>query len=276
MEQPVGLNNVQPQVQEEEPLTPPTTAERVSGMAGGIDITELSGKEESGSGGVHTISEGTGDPGGVSYGAHQLMSKRNKGEDSTMDKFLQSDYAVDFRDEFAGLTPGTKEFSDVYERVTNESPDQMENAQKQFILKTHYEPIREWATSQGFDTEDPGVASALYSISVQHGKWKKFLRGVDTSKNNDEVISDIYDRRLKYVKGNSELSDDWKANIGKRYARESEAAKQLSVNRQPEPEQPAGPLSVPDGEPLGPQEASLSDVQQAPRWQDIPEQIDRL
>ena len=67
-------------------------------------LGDVSAKYESGNGGAKTISSGTGDPGGVSYGSYQLASKTG-----TLEAFLK---ASGYNKDFAGLTPGTSLFNE--------------------------------------------------------------------------------------------------------------------------------------------------------------------
>jgi len=266
----------------------PSIQPQIAATVNGIDITEMSGANE-GPDGVHTISTGRGDPGGVSYGKHQLMSKRSSGQtDSTMDKFLASDYADLYKEDFKGLTPGTPEFSEVYTKLANEDEANFEDAQTQFILDTHYEPLRVWADNKGFDTEDPGIASALYSISVQHGGWQRFLKGVDTSNDPTQVIKDIYTARTSYVNGIKNMEEQTKKNIAGRYRRETQEAITISNNKTTDQnDNPIlGPFNPPDEAAIGPRQApvgappeesipSLNGPIQAPPAINIPDELNQ-
>jgi len=216
----------------------PPTAPRNALTVGGVDITEMSGTHE-GPDGVRTISSGRGDPGGVSYGKHQLST--NAG---TMQRFLNSDYASKYAEDFNGLTPGTPEFNEVYLTIAEEDERNFEDAQTQFILETHYKPLQEWAGNKGFDTNDPGIASALYSISVQHSGWRSFLNGIDTTQDTGQVIDDIYAARTSYVNNNPNIPDDWKAGIANRYNTEKSQARTISQGAVPDQEPDFVPYPV--------------------------------
>lgn len=78
--------------------------------ASGPVLGALSMQFESGGRGPATISTGHGDAGGVSYGSYQMTSAGG----GTVARFVsQPDFR--FRADFAGLTPGTEEFSGVCE-----------------------------------------------------------------------------------------------------------------------------------------------------------------
>ena len=135
-------------------------------------LGHIGAKYEGGRGGVETVSSGkigrgkkaSIDPGGVSYGSHQLSSTKG-----TMAEFLKSEGKV-FAASFKGLTPGTPKFNKIYKELTKEgSPwrSEMERAQQKFIDKTHYEPFLEHAKRRGFDTNNPAVQEAVHSLGVQ-------------------------------------------------------------------------------------------------------------
>ena len=71
-----------------------------------LELGSVSRPYESGGRGVHTISTGKGDKGGVSYGEHQLASKTG-----TMSAFLKSEEGKPFAHHFQGMRPGSKPFN---------------------------------------------------------------------------------------------------------------------------------------------------------------------
>jgi hypothetical protein len=199
---------------------------------------DISEKYESGGRGVGTISSGEGDKGGVSYGAHQLASKTG-----TMQTFIDSAENKQFADAFKGLTPGTAKFNEAYKKVVSEHGDEFNKAQSNFIGRTHYQPVADYAQSVGFDTSNPAIRKALYSQSVQHGfKGNKTIldnakaSGVDM-KDSDAVIKSIYKSRGDYA-GQFASSSATKD----RYARESKDA--LSANAQVAALKPVAPLGA--------------------------------
>jgi hypothetical protein len=76
------------------------------------DFGRVAEKYESSGVGVSTVSTGINDPGGVSYGKHQLSS-----EAGTMQVFLDSQEGAAYRDQFAGMRPGSDEFSARYREI---------------------------------------------------------------------------------------------------------------------------------------------------------------
>ncbi len=192
----------------------------------------ISAKEESGGRGAGTISSGKGDFGGVSYGTHQLSSRTG-----TLQKFLESSgYAA----QFAGLTPGTKEFNEKWKALAS-SDKNFGAAQHDYITKTHFAPVAQAAKGMGIDVGNRGIQEALYSLGVQHGPGgaKKILdralAGKEISKmTSTEILDAIYKERgktaatgeLAYFKSSSK---DVQQSIMKRYERELDAVKKLSA-----------------------------------------------
>lgn len=181
------------------------------------DFGFVSAKYESGGKGVHAVSSGRGDPGGVSYGKHQLASLTG-----TMAAFVKSPEGEPFRDALDG-NPGSEEFTDAYVEIAESNPDEFEAAQLAFIVRTHYIPVHVSAAEQGFSVDNRGVQEALYSMSVQHGgalkivKQAKALMWVQVSA--EEQIKILYRARAGYVNGLS-MPASTKQSILKRYRME--------------------------------------------------------
>ncbi|AFH14587.1 putative endolysin [Pseudomonas phage Lu11] len=169
------------------------------------DFGAIAAKFESGGRGVGTISSGKGDPGGVSYGAHQLNSKKGG-----MTNFLRSGEGSKYYNEFRGLTPGSEEFSKKYKEVVERDGKGMEQAQKAFIKRENYDPLAKWFMKQ-YDVDisqrSRALQEAFYSVATQYGPGKaKGLMG-DTFGNRDiskmddaEMITRIQEMRAASVR----------------------------------------------------------------------------
>ena len=129
--------------------------------------------------GVETVSSGlmrkgkrqVADPGGVSYGSHQLSSKtKGKATGGTMAEFLKSSEGQAWSDQFKGMMPGSKQFTNKYNEIVNNPENKQKFAEDQhkFIYRSHYVPIVQRAHRLGYDVNDPYVKEALYSASVQY------------------------------------------------------------------------------------------------------------
>ena len=197
-----------------------------SGVAGGVgSIAEFF---ESGGRGVNTISTGKGDHGGVSYGKHQLASKNG-----SMATFLKSKEAAQFSSQFAGLTPGSKEFNDAYAKLASgESSSDFAKAQKQYIDRTHFEPTKNNVTeSTGIDIANRSKAlnEAVYSTSVQYGAGggssllKKAWKDLGPDADDATLISKLQDYKQANVDTNFKSSSaDIRAGVAKRAGQEKE------------------------------------------------------
>lgn len=174
----------------------------------------ISATEESGGRGIDAISSGVDDPGGVSYGPHQLSSKSG-----TMAAYLRSSK---FKDDFDGLQPGTPEFNDQYAQVAKMFPREFAEDQRQYIERTHYVPLRRYASREGVP-DNRAINEALYSMGVQHGGARRIVDmalakydGNDPSK----LINALYDARRDYVK---KLHLKTEPSLMNRYDRELKA-----------------------------------------------------
>ena len=188
------------------------------------DIGSVSAKYESGGQGVGFVSTGAGDPGGPSYGIHQLSSK------DSMPAFLRSEEGAPYAAKLRGLAPGSAEFNRVYKQVTADDPDGMAAAQKAFYTRTHYAPLLEKAKELGYAVDDRGVQEALFSMAVQHGGAARIVESAASSTARDprEQIKALYAARTDYVAGLGSLPGRTKQSVLNRYRSEVKDALRLS------------------------------------------------
>lgn len=184
----------------------------------GEQIGSVSAKYESGGRGVGMVSSGRQDPGGVSYGIHQLSTK------DSMPAFLRSDEAAPFADKFKGLRPGSPEFNRVYKEVAASDPKGFAGAQYDFYSRTHYQPVLEHARERGLNVDDRGVQEALFSIAVQHGGARNIVdKAMDMTKGGGgaaDQVKALYSARYDYVDGLRTLPKATKASVLDRYDNE--------------------------------------------------------
>jgi hypothetical protein len=157
------------------------------------DLGFISGKYES-RGGVGTISTGKNDPGGKSYGIYQIASKTG-----TLASYVcQSD----FKDNFKGVELASPDFDRIWKKLSTEKPVEFSKDQKRFIVRTHYKPAANVADGLGFDMTQDAVQEAIYSMSVQHGKYRTII--TNAARSNPRAIKDqveaLYDARESYVR----------------------------------------------------------------------------
>ena len=152
-----------PSPQPPQPPAPPQPQPPASKALG-----KLSEKYETGGRGAGTVSGGQGDPGGVSYGSYQMTSKPNGG---TARRFVSQD-DFPFRDRFAGLTPGTQQFSAVWKQLAASDGEAFQDAQHDYIKRTHFDPlVSKILREDGLNvlTRSGALQDVIWSTAVQHG-----------------------------------------------------------------------------------------------------------
>jgi hypothetical protein len=183
-------------------------------------------------GDASTVSSGKNDPGGVSYGTYQMSSVAGVADDFVK----KSNWKTDFE----GLKAGTPEFSAKWKQIAKDPKQGKEfaDAQHEYIKKTHFDPAAAKAIKMGYQLNDPGVADAIWSLSVQHAGVQTVL---DLSKQNmggiinedpKEQIKSLYKARSDYVNGNIKLGEGMKASIQNRYSQEVGYALDKSTGNQ--------------------------------------------
>lgn len=141
--------------------------------------------------GPGTISSGTGDEGGVSYGTYQLSTARG-----VLNEYLkQSAYA----DNFKGLVPNTSTFNAEWRRLAA-TDNGFSKDQWQFIKQTHYAPELAALKASGLDLYErgPAVQEAIWSTAVQYGKLSKpiFEDGLEAKFGNTYELSKLTDKDI--------------------------------------------------------------------------------
>lgn len=133
-----------------------------------IDHGVLSARYESAPGGnPGEVSNPKGDPGGVSYGVHQMSSRMG-----TVAAFLASPDGSRWSGEFSGLTPGSDAFSAKWRQVAAGEPVTFRTAQETYVTRTHYAASARSITKRtglDIDTRSEALRQAAYSTAVQHG-----------------------------------------------------------------------------------------------------------
>ena len=148
---------------------------------------------ESGGKGPGTISSGSGDAGGISYGTYQIKTQPNGG---TMKSYLAwSEYGK----EFDGLKINSPEFQAKWKEIAKKEPKAFEDDQHRFIGQTHCDEQFDYLKKKGFDlsSRGPAIYDAVWSTSVQYGGGTSViaeaLKGCNISKMTDrELIEKIY------------------------------------------------------------------------------------
>ena len=161
--QPTPQPEPAPTPAETEPPIPPQPQPSPSHVLG-----KLSERYETGGRGPGVVSTGAGDAGGASYGSYQMTSKPGGG---TVARFVaQPDFP--FRSKFAGLTPGAAQFSAVWKQLAQTNRDEFQNAQHDYIKRTHFDPlVNKVMNENGVNilTRSNALQDVIWSTAVQHG-----------------------------------------------------------------------------------------------------------
>jgi hypothetical protein len=166
-------------------------------------LGSLSEKYESGGKGPGTVSSGVGDPGGVSYGTYQFTSKTDGKTGGRVLEFLNSSNGSTWKEEFKGLIPGSKDFSDKWKKIALREPDKFGSAQHEFIKRTHYDVLANLVKEQlNFDVNQRSqtLQDVFWSTSVQMGPSTIVVSKALANKNvlkmsDEEIIKAIYSER---------------------------------------------------------------------------------
>ena len=170
---------------------------------------------------------------GYAYGAWQMNSRVGALRD-----FVKSLKGDERFAHLAELKIDSPEFQDEWARVAKEYPSEFLEKQHEFIEKTKFKPVLDYARSAGLNTTNRAVQEALWSQAVQHGFEgnKKIIdaavKKVGKSSSPDEIVRALYESRADYINGLSTLSDSLKGQINYRYRRESAKALAIASNEE--------------------------------------------
>jgi hypothetical protein len=150
------------------------------------ELGSLSAHYETGGRGVNTVSSGMGrnavpDRGGVSYGSYQLTSQDHRKDKSgniqiirnggNVARFLRDD-GKQWAREFAGLAPGSLQFSDIWRRIASRDGASLHAAEHAYTKRIYYDKAAyriKASTGVDIDAAPLAVRDVLWSTSVQHG-----------------------------------------------------------------------------------------------------------
>jgi type VI secretion system secreted protein VgrG len=160
------------------------------------DLGWVSEKFESAGAGPGTISNTSGDPGGKSYGIWQLAI--NTG---ALGKYLQ---ICRFKDQFDGLQLGSLKFDAEWKYIAQTETKAFRADQHDYIKEQYYDPIRSYCNNDLKFPINDAINNALWSIGVQHGRWKIIVNNAyDTLSDNvtiKQIIYALYESRREYIK----------------------------------------------------------------------------
>ena len=148
------------------PAPPVAAAAGALGEALAEALGALSAKYETGGRGPGTVSTGAGDRGGVSYGSYQMASKLG-----VATRFVKQD-GFPWVTDFQNLVAGTAAFTTCWKRIAKNETDAFQNAQHDFIKKTHYDLlVAKIISDDGLDVNSRchALKDVVWSTAVQHG-----------------------------------------------------------------------------------------------------------
>jgi len=160
-------------------------------------LGSLSERFESAGRGAGAVSSGRNDPGGVSYGIYQLASRTG-----TVGAFLRAE-GQPWQQAFGKAAPGTVRFSKVWRTAAGNDAARFEQAQHQFIERTHYWPAVAAVFSEtglDLDTRHRAVRDAAWSVAVQHGGAARILNAAVRQADENGARAELgYDRALLHA-----------------------------------------------------------------------------
>jgi murein DD-endopeptidase MepM/ murein hydrolase activator NlpD len=157
-----STDNTQPLPRIPEP--PPSPG--ALGQALADALGELSAKYETGGRGPGTVSTGSGDPGGVSYGSYQMATKTG-----TVARFVAQP-GFPWAQDFQGFNPGTAPFTAAWKRIAASDTAAFQKAQHAFIKRSHYDLLVAKILNDDdldINTRSRALQDVVWSTSVQHG-----------------------------------------------------------------------------------------------------------
>lgn len=161
---------------------------------------------------IDTISTGKNDPGGKSYGTFQLASKTG-----TLERFINQSR---FKDRFKGVVIASAKFDRIWLQLCEEESKAFTQDQKDFIIRTHYLPAARHAHKQGFNMISPALQESIYSMSVQHGQYRKIINNASSKGTVEEQVKSLYEERTKYVDSLKSVPEVTKKSILNRFKNE--------------------------------------------------------
>lgn len=148
---------------------------------------------------VGYISSGMGgkDPGGISYGPYQLETKKG-----TMQGYL-GQKGDPFAERLKQYPVNSEQFKNEWRSISREHPEAFKESQFNYLASkpNGYNDALKYAEKLGWDTDNPHMKAAIYSISNQSGGWKKGIfdqAGIAPDDSLETQINKLYDARGSY------------------------------------------------------------------------------
>ena len=181
------------------PTTPHVNNPNSTGALGtalAIELGSLSAKYETSGRGPGTVSTGSGDPGGVSYGSYQMATRTG-----TVARFVaEPDFK--WRKDFQNLSPGTAAFTSKWKLIAATEPHTFQRAQHAFIKKTHYDLlVAKILDEDNLDVNGRSRAlqNAVWSVAVQHGGASSIVHNAIAAIDLDSTLPTFDESLIKAI-----------------------------------------------------------------------------
>lgn len=177
------------------------------------------------------------DVNGAAYGTYQLHSgDLRDGKVPTQSTLLTYIRQSEYKDEFAGLTPGTKEFGDKWTEIAGRDPQGFENSQREFMVGTQYNVQASHLKNKGIDLTQRGngVQELIFTTATQYGNKtnviEKALEGKNVnSMTDDEIVETVNNYKIATVDSYFvSSSSSTKKGCVNRWKKEKEAQKAMN------------------------------------------------
>ncbi|WP_149196405.1 LysM peptidoglycan-binding domain-containing protein [Luteimonas suaedae] len=161
------------------------------------ELGSLSAHYETGGRGPGTVSTGRGDIGGVSYGSYQLSTAAGRPQE-----FLANEGAA-WAAEFAGQRPGTPAFSQTWREVAAREPAAFQQAQHDYIQRTHYDvqadrvESRTTVTAADGSVATPGLDLGQHSRALQNVAWSTAVQHGPNSNIVANAVNGVHEAGLQ-------------------------------------------------------------------------------
>lgn len=161
----------------------------------------VSAKYESGGNGG-SVSTGSGDAGGVSYGISQFASKTGSA-DSFISWLKQSN--PDMASAFKNYKAGTTEFSNAWKQTFSKYGDTFTKVQQQYTYDNYVKKLADAAKKKtGIDyNRSTALRELIYSTAIQFGPYDlglSALGNVTSDMTDEEIINASYDKKISNYK----------------------------------------------------------------------------
>jgi hypothetical protein len=211
------------------PLPKPAAVAKPAATTTPVKLGVLSAKYES-NGNPATISTGTGDLGGKSYGTYQFASKTG-----SLLAFVNSLKATNpdmYNQLYGAYTKGGigfgANFDAAWKAIAAKNPAAFESVQHDYIQKQYYNPASDKLKEIGLDLSkhSPALQDVVWSTAVQHGVNGaiNLFKKIDLSGTDADIINRLYDERSNVGKYFSGSSSAVQAGVKNRFAQERKDA----------------------------------------------------